>query len=138
MAAHFPFSGNADRVSVYAFFERHGLDLKLQERYYRWWFDWAKEQVAKDPGLAAAKGPQFQRFPYGQHAFHDFHLHQYSWSTALTDLGGFIDGTLLPRLGEVELHELEHKHRVLLDELKQQAQRQPRPEAPEIGRYRHT
>lgn len=138
MASHFPFSGNASRVGVYAFFERHGLDLPLQERYYRWWFDWAREQVVKDPGLAAAKGSEFQRFPYGQHAFHDFHLHRYSWSIALTDLGGLIDGTLLPRLDETQRHDLEHRHRVLLEQLKQQALQQPRPAAPEIGRYRHT
>lgn len=138
MTIHFPFSGRADRVSVYAFFERHGLSFPLQEKYYRWWYDWAKQQVTSDPDLKAVKGPDFERFPYGQHAFHDFHLHQYGWATSLVDLGGFINGTLLPRLSSDELHRLEEEHAAFLAELKREASAAPRPPAPEVGRYRHT
>lgn len=137
MAGHFPFSGRANRVGIYAFFERHGLSMELQEQYCRWWFDWAKARVAADPDLAAIKGPAFEAFPYGQHAFHDFHLHQYGWSTSLADLGGFIEGTLLPRLGKDELHRLEEDHAAFLAQLKGRSASSPREPGPEVGRYRH-
>ncbi|MFZ5556559.1 MAG: hypothetical protein ACOZDY_07540 [Pseudomonadota bacterium] len=137
MAGHFPFSGRANRVSIYAFFERNGLGMDLQEKYCRWWFDWAKARVAADRDLAAIKGPEFQEFPYGQHAFHDFHLHQYGWSTSLADLGGFIEGTLLPRLTGDELHRLEEEHAAFLTGLRQETAASPRAPGPEVGRYRH-
>jgi hypothetical protein len=137
MAGHFPFSARANRISVYAFFERNNLSLALQEKYCRWWFDWAKARVVADPGLAAVMGPAFREFPYGQHAFHDFHLHQYGWSTSLADLGGFIEGTLLARLSDDELHRLEHDHAGFLAALRQEAAASPRPPGPEVGRYRH-
>jgi hypothetical protein len=138
MGAHFPFCGRADRVAVYAFFERHGLSFPLQEKYYRWWHEWAQRQVLADPHLQACKGPELERFPYGQHAFHDFHLHQYGWATALADLGAFIQGTLLPRLSAESLERLEHEHQAFLSQLKAQARAAPREPAPEVGRYRHT
>lgn len=138
MAGHFPFSGNVNRVSVFAFYERYGLGLDLQEKYYRWWFDWAKDYVMSHPDLAAVKGESFQQFPYGQHAHHDFHLHKYQWCTTLLDLGQFIAGTILPRLSEEELHHLEEEHHDLLQALRDEAKGKPREAVPDIGYYRHT
>lgn len=137
MASHFPFSGKADRVSVFAFYERHGLPISLQEKYYRWWYEWAKRIVQNDPELAAVKGVEFERFPYGQHAAHDFHLHKYPWCTTLIDLGGFIEAVLLPRLSPEELHRLEQEHDRFLKQLKEEAAKTPREATPEVGRYRH-
>ncbi len=136
--AHFPFSGNTSRVSIFFFFERHKLSPALQEQYYKWWHDWAKARVGSDPGLKAAKGNEFAHFPYGQHAHADFHLRQGLWATALADLGEFIKGTLLPRLDESTLHKLETDHHAMLRELAGQAQQNPRAAPPEIGWFRHS
>lgn len=138
MSGHFPFSGKADRVSIYAFYDRHGLGLALQEKYYRWWFDWAKNYALSDPDLSVSKGAGFARFPYGQHALHDFHLHRYQWCTTLIDLGGFIDGTILPRLSEAEMHRLEQDHRRFLEQLKREIPQAPREQVPDVGVFRHT
>lgn len=138
MSGHYPFSGNANRVSVFAFYEKHGLGLALQEKYYRWWFNWARDYVLSDPDLKLTKAHELSGFPYGQHAHHDFHLHKYQWSTTLIDLGGFIDNVILPKLSEDQLHKLEHDHAAMLEALKKEAAEHPREKAPEIGYYRHT
>lgn len=138
MAGHYPFSGNTNRVSVYAFFERHGLNEALQEKYYKWWFDWAKDRVLNDPDLKISKGIEFASYPYGQHAHHDFHLNRYVWCTHTIDLGKFIEGVIFPKLSPAQLEQLEHDHQQLLSELRTEAQSHPREAPPEIGRYRHT
>lgn len=138
MSGHYPFSGNANRVSVFAFYEKNGLSLELQEKYYRWWFDWAKNFVMNDPDLKYSKAHEFNSFPYGQHAHHDFHLHQYQWATTMIDLGAFIKNVILPKMDEDAQHKLEHDHQAMLEALKQEAASKPRPKAPEIGYYRHT
>lgn len=138
MSGHYPFSGNSNRVSVFAFFEKHGLGLALQEKYYRWWFDWARNFVLADADLKLSKGHEFSGFPYGQHAHHDFHLHKYRWSTAMIDLGAFIDGIILPKLSEDQQHSLEHEHQAMLDALKKESAEHPREKTPDIGYYRHT
>lgn len=138
MSGHYPFNGNANRVSVFAFYEKNGLSLELQEKYYRWWFDWAKNFVMNDPDLKYSKAHEFSSFPYGQHAHHDFHLHQYQWATTMIDLGAFISNVILPKMDEDAQHRLEHDHHAMLEALKQEAATKPRPKAPEIGYYRHT
>ena len=138
MAGHFPFSGHSSRVSMFFFYERHQLGPALQERYYKWWYDWAKAMVTKDPGLKAAKGHEFSHFPYGQHAHADFHLRQGLWATALADLGEFFKGSLLPRLDQDTLHKLEADHHAMLEILKTEAAQQPRPQPPDVGWFRHT
>ena len=138
MAGHFPFSGHSGRVSMFFFYERHQLGPALQERYYKWWYDWAKAMVMKDPGLKAAKGSEFSHFPYGQHAHADFHLRQGLWATALADLGEFFKGSLLPRLDQDTLHKLEADHHAMLEALKAEAAQQPRPQPPDVGWFRHT
>lgn len=42
-------------------------DLRLlrQEQYYKWWYDWAKDFVVRDPDLNYAKGVEFAHYPYG-------------------------------------------------------------------------
>lgn len=138
MSGHYPFSGNTNRVSVFAFYEKHGLGLALQEKYYRWWFDWAKNFVLADPDLKVSKGHEFAKFPYGQHAHHDFHLHKYQWSTTMIDLGAFIKSVILPKLSEEQQHALEHDHHAMLEGLKKESGDHPRDKAPDIGYYRHT
>jgi hypothetical protein len=138
MSGHFPFTGNADRIGIHAFYDKHGLGLALQEKYYRWWYEWAKRYVLADPGLRASKGAEFQRFPFGQHALHDFHLHGYRWCTTLADLGGFIDGTLLRRLSDQERHRLEDEHAALLESLKREIAEHPKETVPDVGVFRHT
>ena len=138
MAGHYPFTGNSNRVSVFAFYEKNGLGLELQAKYYQWWFDWAKDFVLNDPGLKAAKAPEFARFPYGQHADHDFHLHKYQWCTTLIDLGQFISNVIFPKMSETELHKLEENHHHMLEELRKEAVEKPREAIPDIGYFRHT
>lgn len=137
MAGHYPFSGKANRVSAFAFYERYGLGLELQEKYYKWWYDWAKNFVMQDPDLKVTKAADFNHFPYGQHAHHDFHLHKYQWCTTIIDLGKFIEGTIMPKLSEDALHKLEDDHHHMLEALQKEAQQTPRAAAPEIGYFRH-
>lgn len=138
MSGHYPFSGNANRVSVFAFYERYGLGLELQEKYYRWWYEWAKGMVEKDPELKASKGTEFTHFPYGLHAHQDFHLHKYQWCTTMIDLGLFIKSVLIPRLSEEQQHVLEEEHHHMLDSLRAEAKEKPKSPAPDIGYFRHT
>lgn len=137
MAGHFPFSGKAGRVAIYGFFEKHDLSLALQEQYYKWWYDWAKDFVMRDPDLSHAKGVEFARYPYGQHAEKNFHLHGYRWATALEELGKFIQNVVFPKLSEEQMRKLEEAHGKMLAALLAERAAQPRPPAPDVGRYRH-
>lgn len=138
MSGHFPFIGKANRLAVFAFFEDHGLSVELQEKYYRWWHEWAKNFVAKDPDLALTKAVELSHFPFGQHAHLNFHLHDYMWATPMLDLGKFIENVIFPKLDDKAMHRLEQEHEKMLDEIGREAAQNPRAAAPEIGRYRHT
>ncbi|MDA8363892.1 MAG: hypothetical protein M0Z84_08770 [Gammaproteobacteria bacterium] len=138
MSGHFPFSGKANRVAVFAFFEDLGLSLELQERYYRWWHEWAKNFVQKDPDLSLTKAVEFSHYPFGQHAHANFHLHDYLWATPMLDLGEFIENVIFPRLDDKAMHQLGQEYEKMLEGIVQEAAQHPRPAPPEIGRYRHT
>lgn len=137
VSGHYPFSGKANRVSVFAFFEKHQFSLNLQERYYRWWHEWAKDFVMKDPDLSATKAVEFAHYPFGQHAHNNFHLHDYRWATPMLDLGKFVEQVIFPKLDEKAKHELEAAHHHLMEELYKARAQEPRPEPAEVGRYRH-
>ncbi|HAN54949.1 MAG TPA: hypothetical protein DCQ77_01545, partial [Betaproteobacteria bacterium] len=68
MSGHFPFSGNTNRVSVFGFYERYNLNPAMQEKYYKWWYDWAKNFVMNDDDLKAVKGVEFSHYPFGHHS----------------------------------------------------------------------
>lgn len=137
MAGHFPFSGNGGRASAAAFFERYGFNDELQEKYYKWWFDWAKDFVEKDRELSQTKTVDFQSYPYGQHAHRDFHLNNKVWPVILSDLGDFIKGTIFPRLTDEQMHKLEDEHHKMLGKFKKEAKDKPREPAPDVGYFRH-
>ena len=138
MSGHFPFSGNTNRVSVFGFYERYNLNPALQEKYYKWWYDWAKNFVMADADLKATKGMEFTHYPFGQHSHVDFHLRQGAWTTALIDLGGFIKGTIFPKLSDEQMHKLDEDHHHMLHALEEEAKKTPRPPQPELGWFRHT
>ena len=138
MSGHFPFSGNTNRVSVFGFYERYNLNPAMQEKYYKWWYDWAKNFVMNDDDLKAVKGVEFSHYPFGHHSAVDFHLRQGAWTTALVDLGDFIKGTLMGKLNDEQMHKLDEDHHHMLHALETEAQNAPRPSAPEIGWFRHT
>lgn len=138
MAGHFPFSGNGGRASTTAFYERYGFNEALQEKYYKWWYEWAKAFVTHDAELSLTKGIAFAGYPYGQHAHRNFHLNDKHWAVCLSDLGDFIKGAILPKLDEAAVHKLEEEHHKMLDELKQEAGTSPREPAPDVGYFRHT
>lgn len=144
MAGHLPFVarrgvryGLAPRMTIAAFFERHRWSEALQERYYRWWYDWAKERVMEDPDLRAAKGVDFASYPFGQHARHSFHLQGKHWAEAMADLGDLVRDLILPKLDEAQRKALEEAHERLVRELDEEARANPPPPAPEVGRFRH-
>lgn len=137
MSGHFPFSGNTNRVSVFGFYDRYNLNVSMQEKYYKWWYDWAKNFVMNDADLKAVKAYEFKEFPYGQHSHTDFHLRQGLWATALIDLGGFITGTIFGKMSEDEMHKLDEAHHEFLHHLEEEAKSNPRPASPEIGWFRH-
>lgn len=138
MSGHFPFSGNTNRVSVFGFYERYNLNPAMQEKYYKWWYDWAKNLVMADADLKAVKGMEFSHYPFGQHSHVDFHLRQGAWTTALIDLGGFIKGTILPKLSDEQMHKLDEDHHHMLHALEEEAKKTPRSPQPELGWFRHT
>ncbi|MBU2840708.1 hypothetical protein HF670_14475 [Acidithiobacillus thiooxidans] len=137
MSGHFPFSGKANRVSVFAFFEAHHWSIEAQEKYFEEWYKWAKDYVMNDADLNAAKGVLFASDHFGTHADHDFHLHGYAIATRMLDLGELIKGSILPKLDHDMLHALEHDHEEWIAAANAVAANHPRAEAPEIGRYRH-
>lgn len=144
MSGHFPFTsrlgiryGQAPRMAIAAFFENHGFGKELQEKYYRWWYEWAADFVAKDPDLSATKAVEFSTYPYGQHALHSFHLNDKMWAAALSDLGDFIRELILPRLDEDALRKLEEDHERMLQGLEAETQDKPRAPVPEVGYFRH-
>ncbi|MDA8389335.1 MAG: hypothetical protein M0Z76_01105 [Gammaproteobacteria bacterium] len=137
MSGHYPFNGKASRVSVFAFFEKNQLSLELQEQYYKWWYDLAKNFVTQDADLRAARAVDFQHFPYGQHAERNFHLHDYKWATAMADLGAFISNVIFAKMSDEQQHKVEHDHEAMLKGLLAQRDKTPRPAPPEVGRYRH-
>ncbi|MGH8670919.1 MAG: hypothetical protein ACREUA_02625 [Burkholderiales bacterium] len=138
MSGHFPFSGKANRVGMFAFYEKNCLNLKLQEKYYRWWYEWAKAFVLNDADLRVLKADDFTRFPYGQHALHDFHLHKFYWCTTMIDIGKFIDAVILSKLGADALHRLDEEHRRFVESLREEAKQYPREPIRDIGYFRHT
>ena len=137
MSGHYPFGGKANRISAFAFFEKHQLSLDLQERYYKWWYEFAKSFVEKDPDLKTTRGVDFLHYPFGQHAEGNFHLHGYKWSTGLSDLGAFITNVIFPKLSDETLHKIEHDHETMLKGLEGDREKAPRPAPPDVGRYRH-
>lgn len=138
MSGHYPFSGKANRVSVFAFFEKHNFSLALQEQYYKWWYDWAKAFVMNDADLKVTKAYMFAEYPAGQHAHDNFHLHDYAWSNLLLELGEFVKNTILPKLNDAQTQQLEKDHHDLIERLRAQRETQPREAPPAVGRYRHT
>jgi hypothetical protein len=137
MSGHFPFSGNTNRVSVFGFYDRHNLNTTMQEKYYKFWYDWAKNFVMNDADLKTTKGYEFNEFPYGQHSHTDFHLRQGLWATTLIDLGGFITGTLFGKMSDDAMHKLDEEHHHFLHKLEEEAKQNPRPASPDIGWFRH-
>ncbi len=137
MAGHFPFSGNGGRASTTAFYERYGFNDELQERYYKWWYDWAKNFVQQDKELSKTKALEFEHYPYGQHAHRGFHLNKKVWPVLLEDLGAMIKGTIFPKLNDEQLHKLEEEHHKALDAMKKAAKENPREPSPDIGYFRH-
>ncbi|MEJ2059240.1 MAG: hypothetical protein P8Y64_01965 [Gammaproteobacteria bacterium] len=144
MAGHFPFGGKrgsryglAPRMSISAFFEHQGFNNDLQEKYYKWWYDWAKDFVSKDADLSVTMGLKFNNYPMGQHAEHGFHLNDKRWASALDELGAFISNLIFPKLDSDAMHKLDEAHHKILDELKAEAQNNPRPPSPDVGLYRH-
>lgn len=144
MSGHFPFAsrlgiryGQAPRMAMAAFFETRGFGTELQERYYRWWYEWARDFVAKDPDLSATKAVEFGSYPMGQHALHSFHLNDKMWAAAMSDLGDFIRELILPRLDDAARRKLEEAHAQMLHELEAEAAKTPRPPVPDVGYFRH-
>ncbi|AGA34028.1 hypothetical protein TVNIR_2385 [Thioalkalivibrio nitratireducens DSM 14787] len=144
MSGHFPFAGErgtryglAPRGTLAAFFENHGFNDELQEKYYRWWYDYANDFVANDPDLSATVGVRFHFYPMGTHARHSFHLNGKFWAVNMEELGSFISNLILPKLDADTLHGLEAKHRALLDTLREEAKTNPREAPPDVGLFRH-
>ena len=144
MAGHFPFAskrgsryGLAPRMSLAAFFEQQGLNHTLQETYYKWWYDWAKDFVSKDTDLGATVGVRFAHYPMGQHSEHAFHLNDKYWAVCMDELGSFVANLILPKLDDSASHALEEAHTELLKSLAQEAETNPREPAPDVGLFRH-
>jgi hypothetical protein len=137
MSGHYPFGGKANRISAFAFFEKNQLSLDLQERYYKWWYEFAKDAVEHDPDLRVTRGVDFTHYPFGQHAESNFHLHGYKWSTALADLGAFIANVIFPKLSDEARHTVDHNHDAMLKNLLGEREKTPREAPPDVGRYRH-
>ncbi|MGA7800165.1 MAG: hypothetical protein WCC36_05090 [Gammaproteobacteria bacterium] len=143
MSGHFPFLGKGvryggARLTISAFFEHHGFGLPTQEKYYKWWYDWAKNFVQNDPDLSYTKAVEFSHYPYGQHAHHSFHLNKKLWAITLADLGDLIRDNILPKLSEEQFHQLEADHDKVVHELEKEAETAAELEIPEVGYFRHT
>ena len=144
MAGHFPFAGKrgtryglAPRGTIAAFFENHGFNNDLQEKYYRWWYDYAKQFVENDPDLSVTMGVTFSQYPIGTHARHSFHLNDKFWPVAMDELGSLIANVILPKLDADAIHNLEAEHQTLLDQLREETKVNPREASPDVGLFRH-
>lgn len=140
--AHYPFTGKGvryggARMTIAAFFEQHGLNMELQEAYYKWWFDWAKDFVNSDADLKVTKGVAFAHYPMGQHSHHSFHLNEKQWCTALADLGDLIRDVIFPKLDDAASKKLEDDHHAMLHKLEADAKNNQREPAPDVGYFRH-
>jgi hypothetical protein len=142
MAGHYPFTGRGvryggARMTIAAFFEQHGLNNELQEKYYKWWYDWAKKFVQNDADLKVTKGVAFDHYPLGQHSHHSFHLNEKQWCTIMADLGDLVRDIIFPKMDDTAMHQLEEEHKKLLSQLEGEAKDKPREPAPDVGYFRH-
>lgn len=144
MAGHFPFAGKrgtryglAPRGTLAAFFENNGFNNEMQEKYYEWWYGFAKDFVTGDSDLSATMGVRFHSYPMGTHARHSFHLNDKFWPVAMDELGSFVANVILPKLDTDAMHKLEEDHKALLDGLREEAKSNPRQPAPDVGLFRH-
>lgn len=144
MAGHFPFAGKrgtryglAPRGTIAAFFENHGFNDDLQEKYYKWWYDWARDFVENDNDLSVTMATRFSNYPMGTHAQHSFHLNDKYWPVCMDELGAFIRDIIFPKLDEQAMHELEDQHAKLVQDLEKEADSNPRDPAPDVGMFRH-
>ena len=144
MAGHFPFAGKrgtryglAPRGTLAAFFENNGFNNELQEKYYRWWYDYAKNFVMQDSDLSATMSVPFTHYPMGTHAKHSFHLNDKYWPVTMDELGSFIANVIFPKLSTDAMHQLEEQHHSMLDSLRAEAKDNPRTPAPDVGLFRH-
>ena len=144
MAGHFPFAGKrgtryglAPRGTIAAFFENQGLNNELQEKYYKWWFDYAKQFVENDGDLSVTMGVKFSQYPIGTHARHSFHLNDKFWPVAMDELGSLIANVILPKLDSDAMHKLEEEHQAMLDQLREETKSNPREASPDVGMFRH-
>lgn len=144
MSGHFPFAGKlgiryglAPRMTISAFFELKGYNDTLQEKYYRFWYEWAKNYIENDADLSYSKGVLFKKYPYGQHAHENFHLNNKYWASTLADLGDLIRDIIFPKMTEAAMHNLEDAHHHMMEELKKEVTENPRPPVPDTGYFRH-
>ncbi len=142
MAGHFPFQGKGmrygmARTAYTAFFENKGFNLEMQEKYYKWWYDWTKNYVMNDADLSVTKGIGFADYPYGQHSHHSFHLVEKHWATIMADLGDLLRETIVPHLSDDALHKLEAEHSAAVKKLIEETKDNPRAPAPDVGLFRH-
>jgi hypothetical protein len=144
MAGHFPFAGKrgtryglAPRGTIAAFFENHGFNDDLQEKYYKWWYDWARDFVENDSDLSVTMATRFSNYPMGTHAQHSFHLNDKYWPVCMDELGAFIRDIIFPKMDEQAMHELEDQHAKLVQDLEKEADSNPRDPAPDVGMFRH-
>lgn len=144
MAGHFPFAGKrgtryglAPRGTIAAFFENNGFNNELQEKYYKWWYDYAKQFVENDSDLSVTMGVKFASYPIGTHARHSFHLNDKFWPVAMDELGSLISNVILPKLDSDAMHKLEEEHTAMLAQLREEASANPREPAPDVGLFRH-
>lgn len=144
MAGHFPFAGKrgtryglAPRGTIAAFYENNGFNNELQEKYYKWWFDYAKAFVDRDPDLSATVGVRFRGYPMGTHARHSFHLNDKFWAVAMEELGSLISNLILPKLDADAMHGLEDDHKTMLAGLREETRTNPRAAPPDVGLFRH-
>lgn len=144
MSGHFPFSGTrgtgyglAPRMTISAFYEKNQFNYTLQEAYYKWWYDWAKNVVERDVDLKTTLSGRFSHYPMGQHSEHGFHLNDRYWASCMDDLGAFIRNILFPKLNEKAMHKLEADHTKLLKDLKARIKDSGYQPAPDVGLFRH-
>jgi hypothetical protein len=133
-----PFAHPADRNGLHSFFEHHGYDAELQERYYRFWYDFVRSRMESDTGLRKAHGPTFDRYPHGMHAAHNFHLHGHQWTTQVADIGNFVRNTVYPTMTDQEKADLAQSHADLVKQLDGEAEQRGHEESDDIPVFRHT